>query len=223
MNKLVSVTAVFGILLIAISPARAAPIYTTADFSGGVSTVTSLGNSMGFQKTSACSGCVAGSVGGHVLFDKNLIPASGTGIVNIALASITGASNYDIFNIVLGSKPLGFEFGDMNETGNPSIQFKDGVFNGFSLGEDFVVNGKTYEFSMQGSAWTINWLKSNSSSDLVASGYVTIGDAGLINQASFFPSLPELPATAVPEPATFALFGIGLLGIVMTRRRMARR
>ena len=75
MNKLVSVTAVFGILLIAISPARAAPIYTTADFSGGVSTVTSLGNSMGFEKTSACSGCAAGSVGGHVLFDKNLMRA----------------------------------------------------------------------------------------------------------------------------------------------------
>jgi hypothetical protein len=223
MNKLVSVTAVFGILLIAILPARAAPIYTTADFSGGVSTVTGLGNSLGFQQTSACSGCAAGSVGGHVLFDKNLIPASGTGIVNIALASITGVSNYDIFNIVMGSKPLGLEFGDMNVTGSPSIQFKDGVFNGFSLVEDFVVNGKTYEFSMQGSAWTINWLKSNSSSNLVASGYVTIGAAGLINQASLFPSLPQLPATTVPEPATFALFGIGLLGIIMTRRRMVRR
>ncbi|WP_025041610.1 PEP-CTERM sorting domain-containing protein [Nitrosospira briensis] len=223
MNKLVSATAVFGILLIAISPARAAPIYTIADFSGGVSTVTGLGNSLGFQQTSTCSGCAAGSVGGQVLFDKSLIPASGTDIVNIALASIAGVSNHDIFNIVLGSKPLGFEFGDINVTGSPSIQFKDGVFNGFSFMEDFVVNGKTYEFSMQGSAWAINWLKSNSSSDFVASGYVTIGSAGLFNQATLFPSLPELPATAVPEPATFALFGIGLLGIVMTRRRMARR
>lgn len=97
----------------------------------------------------------------------------------------------------------------MNVTGSPSIQFKDGVFNGFSLVEDFAVNGKTYEFSMQGSTWTINWLKNNSSSDVVASGYVTTGAAGLINQASLFPSLPELSVTAVPEPAIFALFGIG--------------
>lgn len=215
MNRLVSVAAVFGILLIAISPARAAPIYTTADFSGGVSTVTGLGNSLGFHQTGV------GSVGGHVLFDKSLIPASGTGIVNIELASITDASNHDIFSIVLGSKPLGFEFGDTNVISSPSIQFKDGVFNGFSLIEDFIVNGKTYEFSMQGSAWTINWLKNNSSSDLVASGYVTIGDAGLFNQAILLSPLPQLSATVVPEPATFALFGIGLLGIVMTRRRMA--
>ncbi|BCT68512.1 PEP-CTERM sorting domain-containing protein [Nitrosospira sp. NRS527] len=223
MNRLASVAAVFGILLITISPARAAPIYTIADFSGGVSTVTGLGNSLGFQQTSTCNGCAAGSVGGQVLFDKSLIPASGTGIVNIALASITGVSNHDIFNIVLGSKPLGFEFGDINVTGSPSIQFMDGVFNGFSLVEGFIVNEKIYEFSMKGSAWTISWLKNNSSSDLVASGYVMIGDAGLINQATLIPSLPELPATVVPEPATFSLFGIGLLGIVMTRRRMAWR
>jgi hypothetical protein len=222
MNKLVSVTAVFGILLIAILPARAAPIYMTADFSGGVSTVTGLGNNLGLQVSSACAGCAAGSVGGHVLFDKNLIPAIGTGIVNIALVSAAGTSNNDIFSIVLGSKPLGFEVGDMNVTGSPSIQFKDGVFNGFSFVEDFFFDGKNYRFNMQGSAWNIYRLKIHSPSDLVASGYVTVGDAGLSDQATFFPPLPQLPATTVPEPATFALFGIGLLGIVMTRRGMGK-
>jgi hypothetical protein len=222
MNKLLSVTVVSGILLIAISPAQAIPIYTTADFSGGVSTVTGLGNSMGFQQTSTCSGCAAGSVSGHVLFDTSLIPASGTGTVNIALASVTGASNDAIFDIILGSKPLGFEFGDTNVISGPSIQFQNGVFNGFSLVEDFVVSEKSYEFSMQGSTWTINWLKNNSTSDLVASGYVTIGAAGLINQAHLPPSLPESPATTVPEPTTLALLGLGLWGIVITRRQTAK-
>ena len=221
MNKLLNVTAIFGFFLTTVSPAQAIPIYVTADFSGGVSTVTGLGNSLGFQQTSTCSGCAAGSVSGHVLFDKSLIPASGTGTVNVALASVTGASNDAIFDIALGSKPLGFEFGDMNVISGPSIQFKNGVFNGFSLVEDFLVNGKSYEFSMQGSTWTINWLKNNSSSDLVASGYVTVEAAGLANQTSFYPSLSELPATTVPEPTTLALLGLGLWGVVVTRRQTA--
>jgi hypothetical protein len=223
MNILLSVTAFFGILLTAISPAQAIPISTTADFSGGILTVTGLGNSLGLQQTNTCSGCAAGSVSGHVLFDKSLIPASGTGIVNIALASVTGASNDSIFHIVVGSEPLGFEFGDPNVLGGPSIQFNNGVFNGFFLVEDFVANGKSYELSMQGSTWNINWLKNNSSSDLVASGYVTVGAAGLTNQASLYPSLPELPASTVPEPTTLALLGLGLWGIVMTRRQTAKR
>ena len=48
MNNLFNVTAIFGLFLTAVSPAQAIPIYTTADFSGGVSTVTGLGNSLGF-------------------------------------------------------------------------------------------------------------------------------------------------------------------------------
>ncbi len=220
MNKLLGVTAVFGVLLTAVSLAQAIPIYTTTDFSGGISTVTGLGNSLGLQQTSTCVGCTAGSVSGHVLFDNSLIPASGT--VNIALGSVTSASNDAIFNLVVGSEPLGFEFGDPSVIGGPSIQFKDGVFNGFFLVEDFMANGKTYELSMQGPTWTINWLKNNSSSDLVASGYVTVGAAGLTNPASFSPSLPELPATTVPEPTTLALLGLGIWGIVMTRRKTAR-
>lgn len=219
MSKFFSIVIMFGLILIVTPPAEATPIYTTADFSGGISTVTGLGNSLGLQQTNTCSGCAAGSVSGHVLFDQSLIPGSGTGTVNIALASVTGSTNNSIFNILFGSVPLRFQFGDQNVLGGPSIQFKNGIFNGFFFVEDFVVNGKTYELSLQGGSWTMNWLKSNSSSDLVASGYLTVGNQGLRNQANFEPTSPQLPANAVPEPGSLALIVLAFWGIVMTRRR----
>src|SRR5690242_18899453 len=108
MYKFLSVVMMFGLTLIVIPPVIAMPIYTTADFSGGISTVTGLGNSLGLQQTSTCSGCAAGSVSGHISFDNGLIPASGTGTVNVALTSFAGASNASIFSIMFGSQPLGF-------------------------------------------------------------------------------------------------------------------
>lgn len=89
-----------------------------------------------------CSGCAGGSVSGHVSFDNSLIPASGTGIVNVALTWFAGASDDSIFHIMFGSQPLGFAFGDLHVLGGPSIQFKNGVFNGFLLVEDFIVTIK---------------------------------------------------------------------------------
>lgn len=85
-----------------------------------------------------CSGCAGGSVS----FDNSLIPASGTGIINVALTSFAGASDDSIFHIMFGSQPLGFAFGDLHVLGGPSIQFKNGVFNGFLLVEDFIVTIK---------------------------------------------------------------------------------
>ncbi|SEO43985.1 PEP-CTERM protein-sorting domain-containing protein [Nitrosospira multiformis] len=209
-----------GVLLSAISAVQATPIYMTANFSGGILTTDGLANSLGLQQTSTCSGCAAGSVSGNVLFDQTLIPGSGTGTVNIALAAVTGASNSTIFDIDFGSRPLGFEFGDGDVLGGPSIQFNNGVFNGFFFVKDFVVDGKTYEINMQGANWTMNWLKSNSSSQLVASGYLNVGNQGLTSQTYFDPSLPatELPNNTVPEPTVLALVMVGMLGIFMTRR-----
>jgi hypothetical protein len=146
------------------------------------------------------------------------VPGSGSGIVNIALAPITGASNSTVFDIVFGSAPLGFEFGDSNVLDGPSIQFQNGVFNGFFFLEDFVVNGKTYELSMRGASWTMNWLKNNSSRDLVASGYLTVGNQGLTHQTYVESTPAQLPVTAVPEPGSIALVVLGIWGIVMTRR-----
>lgn len=221
MSKFFRTTIVSGILGAAILPAQAAPIYVGADFSGTILTTGGLANSLGLQGTNTCNSCAAGTVSGHVLFDSSLIPGSGTGTVNIALTSVSGISNSTIFDIVFGSQPLGFEFGDSSILSGPSIQFQNGVFNGFSFVEDFVVSGKTYELNMQGPSWTLQWLKSNSSTDLVASGSVTVGNQGLMHQAYLDPVPSPLPVNAVPEPASIALVALGIWGIVMTRRREA--
>jgi hypothetical protein len=222
MYKFLSVVMMFGLTLIVIPPVTAMPIYTTADFSGSISTVTGLGNSLGLQQTDTCSGCAGGSVSGHVSFDNSLIPASATGIVNVALTSFAGASDDSIFHIMFGSQPLGFAFGDLHVLGGPSIQFKNGVFNGFLLVEDFIVNDKTYELSMQGGSWTMNWLKNNGSSDLVASGYITTGSQGLVIQEYFNPAQPPLPATAISEPPSLALLGLALCCLIIVRYRFHR-
>jgi len=193
-------------------------MYVTADFSGGISTVTGLGNSLGLQQTAACNGCAAGSVSGHVAFDQNLIPGSGTGTVNVPLTSFLGAADNIVFSITFGSEPLEFGFGDMNVLGGPSIQFTNGVFDGFFFTEDFVLDGKTYELSMQGESWAMSRLKTNSTSDLVAEGFVTVGTSELKNQEPFGSTQPQV--TIIPEPTSLALMAFGLLGIIMTRCRV---
>jgi hypothetical protein len=77
MNKLANLVGAGGLILATMSSAQARPIYTTADFSGGISTLTSLGSTVGLQRTNTCGGCAPGSVSGNVLFDKNLIPYNG--------------------------------------------------------------------------------------------------------------------------------------------------
>ena len=223
MNRLASLAGACAIILASISPARAVPIYTTADFSGGISNVTSLGSSMGLQRTNTCSGCAAGSVSGQVLFDANLIPGSGTGFVNVPLASAGGASNDAVFDLMFGSNPLEFEFGDAGISGGPAIRFNNGVFNGFLLVENFLYNGNPFQLSIQGGSWTIKGWKTNSYADLAASGYLNTGNDGLTNKALFAPSGAPAEVNAVPEPTTIALIGFGVWGLIMARRRESER
>ena len=223
MNRLASLAGACAIILASMSPARAVPIYTTADFSGGISNVMNLGNSLGLQRTNTCSGCAAGSVSGHVLFDANLVPGSGTGFVNVPLASAGGASGDVVFDIMFGSKPLEFQFGDAGISGGPALQFNNGVFNGFFLVENFLYNDNPFQLSIQGGSWTIKGWKTNSYADLAASGYLNIGNNGLTNQALFDPSGAPAEVNAVPEPTTIALIIFGVWGLIMARRRESER
>lgn len=222
MNKLANLAAACGIIVATMSAAHAIPIYIAADFSGSLSTVKDLGSSLGLQRTKDCSGCAAGSVSGNVLFDTSLIPGNRSGLVNIPLASVDGASYDMVFDIGFGSKPLEFQFGDTDIMGGPSIQFKNGVFNGFFFVEDFLYDGNSFRLSVQGSEWTIKGWKKNSYADLAASGYLNVGNSGLTNQTLFDPVVQqpaEIQIATVPEPTTVALIVLGVWGLIMARRR----
>ena len=103
--------------------------------------------------------------------------------------------------------------------GGPSIQFKNGVFNGFFFVDNFTDNGKAFELNIQGSSWTINGWKNDSYSDLAASGYLTAGKNGLTNEVLFEPVHQSVEVTTVPEPTTVALVIFGVWGLIMARRR----
>ena len=218
MNQSLGMAAVFGFALAIAAPAQATPVYITASFSGGISTVTVAGNALGLQRTNTCSGCAAGLVSGDLLFDQSLVPAAGSGFVNVPLGSVAGAANDLIFDTVFGSNPLEFQFGDASIQGGPSIQFKNGAFNGLYFVEDFSLKGKSFELNMQGGSWDIKALNNGFYTDLAAAGYLNIGNAALTHQQTFEPFI-QLEANSVPEPATLALVCLGLLGISVTCRR----
>jgi hypothetical protein len=218
MNPSLRMAAVFGFVLAVAAPAQATPVYVTASFSGGISTVKAAGNALGLQRAYSCSGCAAGSVAGDLLFDQSLVPAGGSGFLNVPLGSPAGATNDLIFDSVFGSAPLEFQFGDASIQGGPSIQFKNGVFNGFYFVEDFSLNGKSFELNMQRRSWNIKALNNGFYTDLAAAGYLNIGNAALTHQQTFEP-FTQLRANSDPEPAALALLCLGVLGISATCRR----
>jgi hypothetical protein len=145
-----------------------------------------------------------------------------TGGVNIPLASVSGTPNDLVFASILGGQPLEFQFGDSDLIGGPSIQFKNGVFNGFFFGGDFSSNGRPLELSMRG--WSIRGWSNKSYADLAASGYLNGGNNRLTNQASFSPAQQPPEITTVAEPATIALIVLGgIWGLIMARRRESSR
>lgn len=223
MHKLANLAAACGIIVATMSTAYAIPVYIASDFSGGVSNVTDLGSSLGLQRTKDCSGCDASSVSGNVLFDTSLVPGTGTGLVNIPLAAVEGASYDMVFDIDFGSKPFEFQFGDSDIMGGPSIQFRNGVLDGFFFVSDFLYNGNSFRLRMEGSEWTIKGWKKNSYADLAATGYLNVGSSGLTNQTIFDPVQQPAEIATVPEPTTVALIVLGVWGLIMARRRESLR
>lgn len=138
--------------------------------------------------------------------------------MNVPLALVSGAANDLIFDIVFGSTPLEFHFGNAGIQGGPSVQFDNGVFNGLYFVEDFSLNGTPFELNVQGGSWDIKGLKNGNYADLAAAGYLNIGNAALTHQQTFEPFI-QLEANSAPEPATLAFVCLGLLGISVTSRR----
>jgi hypothetical protein len=202
-----SLTAVCLAILTITSQAPAfSDTYHTADFSGGIS-MGSANVKAPFLHNGFEPG---GPVSGSFVFDDQLIPAPGSGFVNVFFATFPDIGNIPAataFTIKLGElPPLTFTLADAMD-GSGAIQYKNGHFNGFFFQTDFTFMGNQYQFVDQGGTWNIH--APGSFSNLV-SGYINIGDNNLTNMQPYVP--------AVPVPGTLLLFGSGMAALIGFRQ-----
>lgn len=203
---------------LAAAAAWADPAYKSADFTGGLFSVTSTLrsnlNAAGYDSSLFnCSTCAnATSVGGHLTFDSSIpVPTSGT--VNVfSIGAPAGAPASDIFQLSIDG--LHFQFDDAGVAGGPALQYRNGLFNGFFFAESFnSPNNTSLLLNIQGGTFS---LTRTSDSGILFTGFINTGAAGLMNVQDY--------AAAVPEPETYALMLAGILLLAFTARDpIARR
>lgn len=209
--KFSSCLLVIALGVVFLLPAAAvADTYSMATFSGG-----EFGGAANVQPPFS-----RGAVTGSFVYDNNLIPAGGTGFVNVPFSSFPDIAQIPpstAFSLSLGG--LTFGLGDAQTplfgTQEAAIQYNNGKFNGFFYISDFMFQGNPYELSMQGGTFGIVAIVGGFPTfNNLVSGFVNIGDSSLRNITPFTP-----PPAPTPEPATGALLGVSLLALVLIARK----
>ena len=143
---------------------------------------------------------------GYFTFDDGLMPVSGTGLVG---NPILGLPTLDLF-----FNWFGVSF-DETTAKIATLSFTDGVLSNWTIGGNY--SPATCGFlryactSSGGSAPDF---------DALGSGGLAFTDAQRAGLA-YGPVQWSVRPTAVPEPSTLALFGLGIAGLAIVRRRRA--
>ena len=204
----------------AAAPAWADPVYKSADFSGGLNSVTSSMKTrltqVGFDQTIFnCSSCFnATSVTGHVIYDSSL-PVPGSGTVNVfSIGAIPSVANTLIFDLDIDG--ISLDFGDTGVLGGPALQYKNGVYNGFFFAEQFTApdNQTVLKFNLQGGTFDLRRVSDNA---ILFTGFLNVGANGLTNVQDFDPAGPGPQPGSVPEPGTLALLSALVIGAITLR------
>lgn len=193
------------LMLVVASPAHA-DTYTKANFSAGI-----FGGNANVRDPLRDPFFPSDTFAGSFVYDNNLVPASGSGFVNVLMSGFPDSANIpaaDAFKFTFGS----YVFTLANDP-LAMIQYNNGKFNGFVYNTTFNFEGTNYLFSLNGGT-----LKVVSEADPFGqpyiNGYVNIGNQSLTGATTY---VPTADPGAVPEPAMWAmmLLGFGLVGGAM--------
>ncbi|AJA09200.1 Putative secreted protein [Sphingopyxis fribergensis] len=195
------------------APAQA-DTYTQANFSSGI-----FGGDANVRDPLLNPYFPSDPFSGSFVYDNNLVPAAGTGFVNVMINSypdIAAISAADAFKFDFGSYVF-----TLADDPLAMIQYNNGQFNGFVFNTTFAFEGANYLFNLNGGTLTVR-SEADPFGQPYINGYTNIGNGSLTGQTAYTPSTAP-PVGAVPEPSTWAmmLLGFGFVGYALrtTRRR----